>query len=637
MASLSGIARDIRALGTSAPVRAVYEASKRSGFHRVLFRDTAAGDHRSVPVPFGHHVPQSEVARERTLADARLILDEGVRVFGHRAPTGVHASWATDPHTLKEWPQQTAWWEIDIRTDARMSDVKHVWEAGRHRDLVVLARAAAIDPDGPWFDTLEQMFIRWCKEQTPEYAINWYSSLELALRAIAWNQVLALVGDRFPVGLRSAIDEQLVLSARHIMVELPYTMTSMKNNHMLGDGLGLVVIAAMFPTHPKSKRWAATGEKLMLMQLGRHMRPDGSMIEDSLSYHRFVLEMFIVRVLLGDAPEQTRQAMVDAAEHLVALGVLEGDVPQYGDWDEGRVLADSNPAGDVAGAVHLVHALSGRTLPASAADAYDEVAWYADAPGLTRETDGIRPNAPISTGDFITTRHGNWSVWLKASTSPSHQHADTSSVWIRHGDSWVVQDPGTGTYNGPIEVRNGFRTTQAHSVWQADGRDLLEPHRAFRWMRMSVPSWSVSGALGQRSVMAMAHTGYDATVARVVIVDESGVVIVDRLPAGNWRLTVPTGDARDELFGLANSTAHVGDAVPFAGWHSPTYSRWQESTWFRLTSAGGCVVWGAGAERTAAIDGDTVQVDGLDVAFTSESVVITDGQESVSLQKDSDA
>ena len=36
------------------------------------------------------------------------------------------------------------------------------------------------------------------------------------------------------------------------------------------------------------------------------MRPDGSMIEDSLSYHRFVLEMLIVRVLLGDASTETR-------------------------------------------------------------------------------------------------------------------------------------------------------------------------------------------------------------------------------------------------------------------------------------------------------------------------------------------
>ena len=76
------------------------------------------------------------------------------------------------------------------------------------------------------------------------------------------------------------------------MMELPYTVSSMKNNHLLGDGLGpRRDSAACFPSHPRPRGGSGSATALFLKQLARHMHADGSMIEDSLSYHRFVLEM----------------------------------------------------------------------------------------------------------------------------------------------------------------------------------------------------------------------------------------------------------------------------------------------------------------------------------------------------------
>ena len=40
MLHLRKVAKDVRALGATAPLRAVYEASKRTGFHSVLFRES---------------------------------------------------------------------------------------------------------------------------------------------------------------------------------------------------------------------------------------------------------------------------------------------------------------------------------------------------------------------------------------------------------------------------------------------------------------------------------------------------------------------------------------------------------------------------------------------------------------------
>ena len=611
MPSLTRVIKDVRALGTSAPLRAAYEASKRTNGHSLLFRPVPGG-YRSTPLDVGHHLPTSEVARGRCLADARLIVDEGTRVFGTRAATGASVSWAMDPLTERCWPEDTPWWQIDIRTDARLSDVKWVWEAARHRDLVVLARAATLEPDGPWLTQLEAMLVRWCRECRPEEGVNWYSSLELALRAIAWSQVLRLVGDRLHGGLRAELDDQLVASARHIMVELPYTMTSMKNNHLLGDGLGLVVLGKLFPEHPSSRRWQAIGDRLMLKQLSRHMLPDGSMIEDSLSYHRFVLEMFIVRVLVGGAPSEITAAMRASSEHLITLGVLDGDVPQYGDWDEGRVLADSAPAGDVAGAALLGTHLSGGATPADAWDRYDELAWYAQTDDARLEHAAPSPTTWAS-GHFSGGRQGEWSVWLKRGVTPSHQHADLSSVWIQRAGEWVTRDPGTGTYNGPLVVRDGFRTTAAHPVWRPSGADLLGPHRAFRWERPTVPAGHAHLDAPGLTVLAVWHDGFDeGRCLRVVLVEDRGVTVLDRLPDGaqGWVQTLPEGPAATSLVCADGPTA-TGSDSPFAGWMSHTYGDWQPSPWREVTADAGWTVWGAGSPRalTASTRG-TVEIDG---------------------------
>ncbi len=597
--------QDIKALGTSAPLRAVYEASKRCGGHTLLFRevrDRPSGGTRDIRL--GTHVPESETAKARCLDDAQAVITRGARVFGRRAPTGIRTSWLTDPLTGKEWASDTPWWKIDIRTDSRLSDVKFIWEAGRHRDLVVLARAAALEPSGPWLRQLEESLGRWFLECEVERGVHWYSSLELALRAISWVQVLALVGHSLAPSTRFRMEKHLLASARHIMVELPYTLSSMKNNHLLGDGLGLVVLGQLFPAHPAANRWSRVGDTLFLKQLRRHMHLDGSMIEDSLSYHRFVLEMLIIRHLLGNAPNEVTEAMRAAALHLVDMGVLDGPVPQYGDWDEGRVLADSAPAGSVLGSTLLALSLSGHLVDPEAWALHDELSWYT-TPAQSGKGIPSPTAAAVRAGYFIRARSGDYRVWLKVSGGRSHQHADITALWIRHGDNWIVEDPGTGTYNGPLQVRNGFRTSVAHDVWRPFGQDQLRPHRAFRWLHSAQGTTATPLYVGETTILFASHNAFVASdptsrVARLVALTPHGVTVsdhVERPGAAPWQLNVPLGhDARSEdLFGIEGATSHCGNAEAFLGWHSPTYGTWNPSQWVSLQrDLQQPAVWGVG-------------------------------------------
>ena len=342
MSRLRVLARDVRALGAGAPLRAAYDGSKRLGGHTVAFgalirRPPSRAASRSVydlPAP-------TAAAVERTRRAADAIAAGTVVLYGEPIAVGDDPDWhaSYDPAAPEvRWPDGP-WWQIDVRLAARIADIKWVWELGRHRHLVVLARAAASpDPDPVWMATLCSHLTGWLRQNPVEQGVHWASNLEVALRAMAWLEVVQQVGDQLPADLRQDLDAHLFHSGAHLMIELPYTLSTMRNNHLLGDAVGLVTLARAFPDAPESRLWEQAGNRLLATHVDREVRPDGSMVEDSLSYHRFVIELLCRRLLLGDAPAGISAAVHRSARFLGRLGAPDGPVPQYGDWDEGLSL-----------------------------------------------------------------------------------------------------------------------------------------------------------------------------------------------------------------------------------------------------------------------------------------------------------
>ena len=140
------------------------------------------------------------------------------------------------------------------------------------------------------------------------------------------------------------------------------------------------------------------------------------------------------------------------------------------------------------------------------------------------------------------------------------------------------RDPGTGTYNGPLDVRNGFRTSAAHPVWQPVGIDQLGPHRAFRWLRRAAGTraepWSPKGATSVRLARRL-RDRCQTRLARIVADGGDSVSVIDVAecgPRGKWQMTVPL-DRRRQLIrpviDLRPGRCLIrGQEKPFAGWNS---------------------------------------------------------------------
>ncbi len=537
---------------------------KRLGGHElVLGRLARHSTTAAIPSLVSPLRPPADIpheARQRALAEAERIVAGEITIYGRVLSVGPVPDWHAVIDGPGSWPV-APWWQIDLRSSARVGDVKWTWELGRHRHLVVLARAAHLEPDDDrWLSTLERHLRSWLDANPLEMGVHWASNLELSLRSVAWLQIVGLVGDRIDPALLVDMTSVLWHTGRHLLVELPYTVSTMANNHLLGDALGLAVLGRSFPDRTAA-RWASLGDRLFARQARREFRPDGSTIDESLSYQRFVMEMLVVRALLdGPGRDEAVGHLARSGQYLARLGVLTGPVPPYGDWDEGRLLVASAPPDDLVGTTLAALALAGSGAQADQRQRHDEVAWYVPE-GTPLEPDPATSAGAVGGGIARASCAGT-DVWLRAGVRTWHGHADLGSVEIAVRDDadggsepeWLVGDPGTGTYNGDPVIRDGFRSSAAHSVLRVEGIDQLEPHRVFRWRHSGTAVLGDPLVLDDLVVLWCVHDAYrrltpPRSVVRVVLVDrvDGGVAVADWVSGQPvaFALTLPLGPGRE--------------------------------------------------------------------------------------------
>lgn len=649
MALIAKVRADLSNVGPIAVVRVLYELSKRFGGHDLVFRGL-----RSTSISRARRGEEAVTLEAIHLARRNFCAtnpDSGAyppepRIFAKLIDFRTASDWHSTLESDQRWPKQY-WWKIDIRSSDRIADVKWTWELSRHSYLVGLARSAA-SGDFVALRMLEERLSTWLDENPPELGVHWYSNLEIALRAVAWAQILVLVGHQLDAELRDKVAATLRHGGRHMLAELPYTVSSMRNNHLLGDALGMLVIGGMFAMTREGRALRRVGNRIFNGQLRRQVLADGSMIEDSISYHRFVLEMLAVRLLLSSPEEKIRAALERAAQFMFRLGVAEGKVPQYGDWDEGRVLAIAENRCDLLGSARVALALAGTGAPAEWCDAHEEVAWYAPLGEPVTAARAERDGHDVG-GGIARAQRGLFTAWLKAGSQRSHGHADLCSTPVLFDCEWLVGDPGTGTYNGPIEQRNYFRCSIAHNVLRVGGLDQLEPHRAFRWQHAARGVIGSPFQVGDSTLMWGAHDAYRRLdparrAARAVFVSEQLVVVADWVdgpktsyamsfplhPSVEWcddDLVLATG-RRVRLELPSEPSRRAGQAAPYDGWWSRTYGHAEPATRLEITGTTECpVVWALRAQSTVdvAAEGNRllIGVDTFEVQWRPAGAIMT--------------
>lgn len=400
-----------------------------------------------------------------------------------------------DPIKGGDWPAKPYCFDIDVRsTGVARGDVKFVWEINRLQFLhAASAKAAAGDAQAREliFKTLQ----RWRDDNPPFRGVNWFSGIELAMRMVTLTLVVAALGEALRDQDRRLLTS--LIAAHGFWLHRYPSRYSSANNHLVAEGLGLLLAGLLAPGLPHAAEWAREGRRILETEAALQIYADGVGGEQSPTYQAFTMEMLAFGALVARGAQQplapvVQDRLIAGARFLRTLMDTAGVTPHIGDDDEGRVIAqppDREPR-YVASIVAAVAGLAGdATLMPPAHDTHLRDALFA-VPAATGHADAgthcFKDGGYIAIRQTIAGRqmvltfdHGPLGYLSLA----AHGHADALAVWMSLDDQPVFVDAGTFLYHSGGAVRNALRSSGAHNTVTVCGQSQSVPSSAFSWSR----------------------------------------------------------------------------------------------------------------------------------------------------------
>jgi heparinase II/III-like protein len=494
-------------------------------------------------------------------SDATAVAEAACRgrfdLLGYRGLSfGDPTDWHLDPVSAHRAPL-VHWSRLNPLDPSEVGDSKVVWELNRHQSLVRLGQAYWLTADERYAERFVTTVQEWMRANPPGIGINWASSLEAALRLIAWCWALFLFRGSKALSPEFFLDllGGIWAHATHIQRHLSYYFAP--NTHLTGEALGLFYAGVVFPELRSAGRWRELGTQILVEQSGRQVFPDGVYFEQSTCYQRYTAEIYLHFLLLASrndvpVPASVAERVRWMLDFLLTLRHGNGSIPQIGDADGGWLLPlASRVPDDYRGVFSTAAAFFGRTDYAWAAEALaPETMWLLGAPG-TKAFKTLLPAPPptpssrfFPDGGYAVMRSG-WEDRahqlifdigpLGSPICAGHGHADLLSIQCAAFGMPYLVDPGTFCYSADPDWRDFFRSTTAHSTVTIDGAGQAEPDGLFAWKKrpqVRVRRWLSTEAFDLADAEHDAYLDRPDPVThrrRILFIKPRGWIVIDDL------------------------------------------------------------------------------------------------------------
>lgn len=393
------------------------------------------------------------------------------------------------------------WSRLDPLDTATVGDSKVPWELNRHQWLVTLGQAYRLTGDERYVDAVMWSVRDWLKANPYGRGINWTSSLEVALRLIAWCWTLFLVRTS-PLLSATFMAEVSAAAARHATHVERYLSTYYSpNTHLTGEALGLFYAGVVFADLPGAARWREQGLSVLVEQSARQILPDGVYFEQSACYQRYTADFYLHALILAASnglavPAAVTQRLQSLLDCLLWVRRPDGSLPMFGDADGGWLLPLAPRAADDCTATFSTAAAFFRRADyawAAGGRLAPETAWLL-GPAAREAFEALTPAPPAAPASRVfgdgghVVMRGDWrddAHQMLLDVGPvgafGHGHADLLSVQCAVFGAPCIVDPGTYAYHAPGGWRDHFRGTAAHSTLTVDGADQAVPLGPFGW------------------------------------------------------------------------------------------------------------------------------------------------------------
>jgi glycosyltransferase involved in cell wall biosynthesis len=385
----------------------------------------------------------------------------------------------------------------DFQNERYIGDIKLPWELNKHAHFLELAKAYWLTGDERYAEALLAQMDDWIARSPFLDGIAWTQNLIVAQRAIAWALALqavwqspALTPARLLRILRS-----LYQHARYIPAHFEFAERA--SNHLFGNAAGLAALALVFPEFRDAETWRATALRVIESELAKQVYPDGVQYEQSVNYHRYVVEFSLLPWLLAWPQPSPYSAAAQAALRRMATFLLHmtqpnGQVQPISDADGARVWRFNDQSiNDHRGVLNLGAVLfKDGALRFGMDGNREDVLWWLGPEGYhaweTLPAEEPPRSVAFPDGGYFVLREawrpealwvffdcgyvgmGDWPDEVSVGT---HGHSDLLTFGFAAGGETFLTDIGSYTYTGSRPWHDYFRSARGHNVMLVDEQD----------------------------------------------------------------------------------------------------------------------------------------------------------------------
>jgi uncharacterized heparinase superfamily protein len=418
-------------------------------------------------------------------------------------------------------------------------DVKLPWELSRFQFLPALGKAYHLTGDERYAEGAVRLLRDWIQRNPCRIGVNWVCAMEVAIRVCNW------LWGYWCFGCSSSWSESFSREfwasvwqhGTHIERNLE-DWGRHRQNHYLADVAGLVFLGIVCPAFEEAERWRSFGITELKRCMEEQVNAEGVQFENSVAYHRLVLEFYTYTTLLCQKNgislgEPFMKRLEQMFEFVVACTHSDGRVAHLGDSDDGRFFTVAQYLGwdrwDHRYLLGLGAVLFNRGgFKASAGLLPAEAEWFLSQAEIQRYTD-----LPTSAAQPQSIGYPHGGIYMLRSKTMEvdicawnagvnglapHKHNDSLHFVLNACGRPILVDSGTCCYTADLAKRILFRRTAAHNTIVIDGAEQCPIEGRYFGLDhvkglVRVPKWKTSET--QDSLIAEYDKGERGTATPV--------------------------------------------------------------------------------------------------------------------------
>jgi hypothetical protein len=471
------------------------DKSAHAFFPSLINKEESARSFRRI---FGPQTTDSAIERAEKILEGKFDLLGYKNLYLGKMP-----DWHYEPISGKRSPLKH-WRDFDDLSTDETGDKKVVWELNRHQYFFSLGAAYCLTSQEKYAEVFVNHLRDWMEQNPPSQGVNWFSSLEVAFRAMSWIWGLHFFKHSKFFDSKMLLQVMRYLYAHGSHLEKYLSTYYSPNTHLTGEALGLYYLGTQLP-FGRAKKWRQLGKKILLQELDRQLLADGVYFEQSSWYQRYTVDFYLHYLILqqrnSDAGNTEAEIKVEAKlkmalDHLMHITRPDGTSPLIGDDDGGKMVPlSSRKPNDFRATLSTAAVLFGREdYKFVSGDVSEELFWLLGNAGIEDlgKIEGFTPeeeSRAFTDGGYFVMRDG----WEKTDNymlidcgqhgalASAHSHADVLSFELAAGGKTMLVDPGTYTYHKSEEWRDHFRSSLAHNTLVIDNTSSSTAAGKFKW------------------------------------------------------------------------------------------------------------------------------------------------------------